>query len=311
MEHSRSRRPVVSYWDSPIQLEAVRVFAAIAELKSFRGAAHALRLPRSTISRRLAVLETALETRLLQRTTRHVSLTDAGEAFLTQVGPALAAIADAERTVLDARSEPRGLLRVTATVSMAEHVGGILLDLVDRHPQIRLELDFTDRHVDLVAEGYDIAIRSGALADSSLIARPLGTGSSGYFASPAYLKRRGRPKLPSELAKHDCIVFSGSARGERWRFQHKQRTEEVTVRKRIVANSLVIVRQAAIAGHGIAWLPGPYVSAELARGKLVPVLADRWPPPLPMHLVYPSSRHLAPQVRVALELLRERFTLPH
>jgi len=311
MEHSRSRRPLVSYLDSPIQLDAVRVFAAIAELKSFRGAANALRLPRSTISRRLAELETALETRLLQRTTRHVSLTDAGEAFLTQVGPALAAIADAERTVLDAGSEPRGLLRVTATVSMAEHVGGILLDLVEQYPQIRLELEFTDRHVDLVAEGYDIAIRSGALADSSLIARPLGTGSSGYFASPTYLKRRGRPKLPSELAKHDCIVFSGSSRGERWRFQHKQRTEEVTVRKRIVANALVIVRQAAIAGHGIAWLPGPYVSAELARGKLVPVLADRWPPPVPMHLVYPSARHLAPQVRVALELLRERFTLPH
>ena len=311
MDNPRDRRPLTNRWDNLVELEAVRVFAAVAELRSFRGAAASLRLPRSTVSRRLAILETALETRLLQRTTRHVSLTDAGEAFLRQVGPALAVIADAGRTVLDARAEPRGVLRVTATVSMAEHVGGILLELVDRHPEIRLELEFTDRHVDLVAEGYDIAIRGGALADSSLIARPLGQGPSGYFASPAYLKRRGRPKVPSDLARHDCIVFSGTSRVERWRFQHKKRTVEVTVRKRMVSNALSIVRLAALAGHGIAWMPGSYASAEVARGKLVPVLSEHWPPPMPLQLVYPSSRHLAPQVRAAIELLLARFTIQH
>ncbi|MCX5743195.1 MAG: LysR family transcriptional regulator [Proteobacteria bacterium] len=301
---------MVAHWDSLAELEAVRVFAAVAELKSFRGAAVTLRLPRSTVSRRLATLEAALETRLLQRTTRSVSLTEAGEAFLTRVRPALAAIADAGRTVLDARAEPRGLLRVTATVSMAEHVGGILLELVDRYPQIRLELDFTDRHVDLVAEGYDIALRGGALADSSLIARPLGQGPSGYFASPAYLKRRGAPKVPRDLATHDCLVFSGSSRGERWRFQRGKRTEEVTVRKRMVTNALSVVRLATLAGHGIAWIPAAYASTDVARGKLVPVLASHWPPPLQMQLVYPSARHLAPQVRVAIELLLARFEMP-
>ena len=310
MDNPRSRRPLTSSWDSPADLDAVRVFVAVAELRSFRGAAQALRIPRSTVSRRLATLETALETRLLQRTTRQVSLTDAGEAFLAQVRPALAALADAGRAVLDAGSEPRGLLRVTATVSMAEHVGGLLLELVARHPQLRLELDFTDRQVDLVAEGYDIAIRSGALADSSLIARPLGPRVSGYYASPAYLKRRGHPKVPRDLALHDCIVFSGTSRGERWRFQHRRRAEEVTVRRRIVANSVAVVRAAALAGHGIAWMPGPYVSAEVARGKLVPVLAAYWLPAQPLQLVYPSARHLAPQVRAAIELLLERFTLP-
>lgn len=198
MDNSRSRRPLVAHWDNPFELEAVRVFAAVAELKSFRGAAEALRIPRSTVSRRLVTLEAALETRLLQRTTRNVSLTDAGEVFLTQVGPALAAIADAGRTVLDARAEPRGVLRVTATPAMAELVGGILLELVERYPLIRLELDFTDRQIDLVAEGFDIAVRSGTLADSSLIARPLGQGRGGYFASPAYVKRRGRPKVPKD-----------------------------------------------------------------------------------------------------------------
>jgi DNA-binding transcriptional LysR family regulator len=311
MDNSRSRRTLVNRWDNLAELEAVRVFAAVAELKSFRGAAAALGLPRSTVSRRLATLETALEARLLQRTTRQVSLTDAGEAFLTQVAPALAVIADAGRTVLDARAEPRGLLRVTATASMAEGVGAILLELVDRYPDVRLELDFTDRQVDLVAEGYDIAIRPGVLADSSLISRPLGHGAGGYFASPAYLKRRGKPKQPRDLADHDCIVFSGSTRRERWKFQHGKRTEEVTVKKRIVANALSVVRLAALAGHGIAWMPGTVADPEVARGKLVPVLQKHWPAPMPVQLLYPTSRHLAPQVRAAVELLLARFTLPN
>jgi DNA-binding transcriptional LysR family regulator len=180
---------------------------------------------------------------------------------------------------------------------------------VERYPQIRLDLDFSDRQIDLVAEGFDIAVRSGALADSSLIARPLGQGRGGYFASPAYVKRRGRPKLPRDLAQHDCIVFSGSTRAERWRFLHKKRAEEVTVKKRMVANSLAIVRMAALAGHGIAWLPGTYARDEVARGKLVPLLEEHWPPPMQMQLVYPSSRHLAPQVRAAIELLLAKFTL--
>jgi len=310
MDNPRARRSLVNRWDNLEEIEAVRVFAAVAKLRSFRGAAAALGVPRSTVSRRLATLEAALETRLLQRTTRQISLTDAGEAFLAQVAPALATIADAARTLLDARAEPRGLLRVTAPELMAETVGGILLELIERHPQIRLELDFSDRQVDLVAEGYDIAIRPGALADSTLIARPLGHGVGGYFASPAYLERRGHPKLPRELAHHDCIVFSGSPRGERWQFQHPKRTEEITVKKRIVANALSVVRLAALAGQGVAWMPGGVASADVARGELVPVLAELWPPPMPVQLLYPTSRHLAPQVRAAVELLLERFTIP-
>ena len=311
MDNARARRTLVNRWDNLAELEAVRVFAAVAELKSFRGAAAALGLPRSTVSRRLATLETALEARLLQRTTRQVSLTDAGEAFLTQVAPALSAIADAGRTVLDARAEPRGLLRVTATMSMAESIGAILLELVERHPEVRLELDFTDRQVDLVAEGYDIAIRPGVLADSSLIARPLGHGSGGYFASPAYLERRGKPKQPRDLLDHDCIVFSGSTRRERWSFQRGKRTEEITVKKRIVANALSVVRLAALAGHGVAWMPGTVANADVARGKLAPVLQKHWPAPMPVQLLYPTSRHLAPQVRAAIDLLLQRLTQRH
>jgi DNA-binding transcriptional LysR family regulator len=310
MDNPRARASLVNGWDNLGELDGVRVFATVAELKSFRGAAAALGIPRSTVSRRLATLEAALETRLLQRTTRKISLTDAGEAFLMQVGPALTRIADAGRTVMDARAKPSGVLRVTATASSAHTVGGILLELVRRHPEIRLELDFSNRQVDLVAEGYDIAIRPGALADSTLIARPLGHAVAGYFASPAYLKRRGRPKLPSDLVEHDCIVFSGSPRAGRWRFQQKKRPVEITVRKRIVANALSVVQLAAIGGHGVAWIPAGLVSADVARGKLVPVLAEFWPAAVPIQLLYPTSRHLAPQVRAAVDLLLERFNNP-
>jgi len=310
MDARRARLSKVNRWDDLAELEAVRVFAAVAELKSFRGAALAVGLPRSTVSRRLAALEAALDTRLLQRTTRQVNLTDAGELFLARIRPALGTIADAGRALLDARAEPRGLLRVTTTPALAETVGGILLELLDRHPQLRLELDFSDHVVDLVAEGYDLAIRPGALADSTLIARPLGQGGAGYFASPAYLERRPAPKKPRDLAQHECIVFSGSSRAERWHFRDAKRLTEIVVKKRIVANSLPIVRLAALAGHGIAWLPAKMVEADVRRGKLVAVLARFWPPPMPIQVVYPTARHVAPQVRSAVELLLERFALP-
>jgi DNA-binding transcriptional LysR family regulator len=308
VDNARQKTLLVNRWDNLPELEAVRVFAAVAELRSFRGAASALRLPRSTVSRRLGTLESSLRTRLLQRTTRHVSLTEAGEAFLKRITPALAMIGDAGRSILDAHAEPRGLLRLTATPAMAETVGTILLELLARYPHVRLELDFTDRQVDLVAEGFDIAIRAGVLGDSSLMARPLSAGTAGYFASPAYLKERRRPKVPRDLLKHDGIVFAGSSRGARWRFESKKHGEqEVVVPTRIVANSLLLVRQAATAGFGVAWMPESFAQPEIARGELVPVLADYWPAPIPLQLVYPSARHLAPQVRAALDLLARRL----
>lgn len=303
MDNQRSGSSLFNQWDNLPELEAVRVFAAVAELKSFRGAAAALRLPRSTVSRRLGTLEAALKTRLLQRTTRQVALTDAGEAFLKQVGPALAMIRAAGRGVLDATAEPRGLLRVTATPPTAETVGAILLSLVERHPGVRVELDFTDRQVDLVAEGFDIAIRAGPLADSSLVARPLGRGQPGYFASPKYLEKHGRPRKPQDLARHDCIVFTGSTRGPRWSFLDGGKRVEVTVRGPLRANSMALMRLAAVRGAGVVWLPGVMARDDVAAGRLVPVLRSYWPEPVPMQLLYPSARHLAPQVRAAVELL--------
>lgn len=281
------------------------MFAAVAELRSFRGAGAALSLPRSTVSRRLAELEQTLGTRLLQRTTRQVSLTGAGELFLADIGPALQHLGDAARRIVDARSEPHGVVRMTATVSMAERVGGILLDLLDEHPELGLELEFTDRQVDLVAEGFDLALRAGKLADSSLVARQLEPGRQGYFASPRYLAGRPRLTQPAQLVDHACVVFSGQSRGARWAFQIDGKQVTLPVRGRVVANNLGVARLAAVRGFGVAWLPEMTAATDLERGKLIAVLDKFWLPPIPIQLVYPSARLLAPQVRVALEALAD------
>lgn len=306
MDKATAKRSLATRWDSDFDLDAVRVFTAVAELASFRGAASALRLPRSTVSRRIAELEDALDTRLFQRTTRHVALTEVGEAFLRQVRPGLAMIADAGRTVTETRAEPRGALRVTGSASMGEAIGSHLFELVEKYPAIRLELEFTDRTVDLVGEGFDIAIRPGVLADSSLIARPLGVSQAGYYASPAYVKRRGVPKRPRDIVDQDhaCIVFASTSRGNRWLFGRGAKREEVVVPRTHVTNTLGLVRLAVAKGHGIGWLPGAQAQD---RSQLVPILEKYWPPPMPVSLVYPSARHLAPQVRVAIEHLQARL----
>lgn len=306
MDNPRSGRRLGTRWDNLPELEAVRVFAAVAQLRSFRGAAAALQLPRSTVSRRLSTLEKWLGTRLLQRTTRQVSLTPAGEVFLTDVTPALTTIGDAGQRLLAAKNEPSGLVRLTSTVGSADLVGAAMLELLDRYPRVRVEMDFTDRTVDLVAEGFDLALRAGKLAESTLIARTVGQGQNGYYASPGYLEGR-RLTHPDQLVEHQLIVFSGSARGLRWPFQIGNRIQEVPVQGRLVVNSLSVAQLAACRGHGITWLPGPFGREEVKRGALVPVLRKFWPPPAPVHLVYPSARHVLPQVRVAMELIASRL----
>jgi DNA-binding transcriptional LysR family regulator len=310
VDNPRSRKALANRLDNLPSLEGLRVFAAVAELKSFRGASVALGLPRSTVSRRLADLEMALDTRLLQRTTRQVSLTNAGELFLADIAPALQQLGDASQRIVDANKQPRGLVRMTATPAMAERLGSILLDLLDQYPHVRFELELTDRNVDLIGEGFDLALRAGKLGDSSLIARQLPPARAGYFASPAYLDAHPRLTHPSQLVDHACIVFTGSQRRARWGFAIDGKHTEITVRGRVVANSLAVVRMAAIREHGIAWLPDPLSAHQQEAGLLIPVLKKFWLPPTPLQLVYPSSRSLAPQVRVAIESLAIELAKP-
>ncbi len=307
MERPRRQAAAANRWVALPQLEAVRVFAAVAEFLSFREAALALGLPRSTVSRHIGLLESALGARLLQRTTRRVSLTNAGELFFAEVTPALQSIGDAGRRLLDAQGEPRGLLRLSATPSAAERVGALMLDFVEQNPHVRVDLDFSDRQIDLVAEGFDLAIRTGRLADSTLVARQVGEGASGYYASAQYVRSRPRLLRPAQLTGHDCIVFTGSSRGGRWAFVVGKRAQSVAVHGRIVTSSLAVAKLAVLRHHGISWLPEPLARAEVRAGRLIPVLTKFWPASTPIQIVYPSARHLAPQVRAAIEFLAKKL----
>lgn len=311
MDNRGFANKLVHQWDNLPPLEGVRVFVAVADTRNFRGAAKALKVPKSTVSRRLAELEQQLGFQLLQRTTRQVALTEAGESFYRQVAPALALICDAHRELIDAQQTPSGLLKITATPGLGERgLSETLIGFLREYPQVRLQLDLLDRHVDLVGEGYDAAFRVGALPDSTLVARPLSYGSAVYCASPGYLKRRGRPLRPEDIAKHDCIVFSGVQRTGRWVFRRGKRTVEVPVRGRLVVNSFQVACDAACADLGICWLPRAAARAALEKRALVTVLDEFALPPIPMQLVYPSARLMSPKVRAFVNWVQTNLKLP-
>jgi DNA-binding transcriptional LysR family regulator len=256
-----------------IEIGAVELFVRVAELRSFRAAGDALGVPRSTVSRRVAELESALGTRLFHRTTRHVELTSAGKTYLRACGPALGTIMEAGRALATRSEDTAGRLRVTAPVTLAETLlGEVVAECLARHPQMRLELVLTDRHVDLVEEKFDLAFRSGTLKDTSVVAHEIGRGQVRCFASREYLRDRGTPVTPRDLRRHECILFTPFAPRGRWTFRSRGRAMEVPVRGRLVVNSIPLAIEAAARGLGIARLPGALVIEGLAANQLVEVL---------------------------------------
>jgi DNA-binding transcriptional LysR family regulator len=291
-----------------IDLNAVLVFAKVAELSTFRAAARALKIPKSTISVRVAQLEARLGQRLIERTTRSLRLTDAGSAYYRRIAPALDAMHEAERTLDDLKAQPSGRLRVTATIEGGQFLlAPIFAEYMQRYPGVELEVVLADRHVDLVAEGFDLAVRSGQLADSSLIAKRLSAvGAMRLYASAEYLKARGEPRRPEHLSEHDCLVMSSQSSANLWSFQVQRKIVAFSVKARAIANSFVVLRQLAAAGLGIARMPETLGNAQTG-GKLRTVLDAYAPPPIPLHAIYPSARHLSPKVRALVELLEKNF----
>lgn len=293
---------------SQLDLNAVTAFVAVVEHRSFRAAARNLNVPKSTVSRRVALLEEQLGVQLLQRTTRTVTLTDVGEAFHQRAAQALSTLTDAAREVQEAEASPRGVLRMTAPVTFAEHfLGDIVTEFLRANPDVRVTLDLTDRYVDLVAEGYDLALRAGVLQDSSLRARLLGTNAVVLVASPRYLEQHGTPRSPADLLEHDCIVNAGTERGAKWPVLVKRKVTMVPVRARVAVSSFMLVREFAAAGLGIARLPAGFSADDEAEGTLVRVLADFQPPPMPLHAVFPPGPRLSPRVRAFVDLLAARL----
>jgi DNA-binding transcriptional LysR family regulator len=292
-----------------MDLNEILVFARVVQAGSFTAAAAALGMPKSTVSRKVSDLEQRLHSRLLQRTTRKLSLTDVGRTYYDYCARIVGEVEDAERAVSTLQETPRGLLRVTAPINVA-FLGPIVSDYLKRYPEVRLDLFCTGRTVDLVEERFDVGIRGGALADSTLIARRLGSATWLLVATPGYLQRRGRPRSPDDLRKHDCLLFGAGPDSGGLRLENGDRSVQVALSPRLTVTDIDVVYAVATAGLGIAVLPAFRCVEDLRARRLTRVLADWNVPSTFLHVVYPSTRHVSPKVKSFVDHLHARMTPP-
>jgi len=288
------------------RLDAIGTFVAVAEQRSFVAAARRLRLSPSAVTRTIGALEERLGLRLLQRTTRSVALTDAGTRYLLRARRILAEVEEADGEALAERTAPTGRLAVAASSAFGRaHVAPALTSYLARNEAVVGELFLADRFVNLVEEGIDIAVRIGVLADSSLVARSLGLTRRVLVASPAYLDERGTPRSPEALTKHRIVQFTSLTPTPEWKFFRGKTVEQVSLAPSFVTNSAEVAVAHAEAGRGLA-LVLAYQAIEAVRsGRLRVVLARHEPPPLPIQLVYPTSRLLSTKVRAFVEHVSE------
>ena len=288
------------------RLGAMQAFVAVADLKGFAAAARKLGLSPSGVTRLIAALEDRLGARLLQRTTRSVTLTDAGVRYLERARRILADIEEAEIAAEGERARPSGRLVISAPVGFGRlHVSPVLTAYLKRHREVSAELRLQDRMINLVEEGVDLAVRIGHLADSSLVARHVGDIRRITVASPKYLQSRGEPKKLQDLAGHDTIQFGASAGAAEWRFVDNGSEVRLNFAPRLSTNSAAAAIQYAEAGGGLTRVLAYQVADAIQRGRLKIVLAKFEQPPLPIHIVYPTSRLLSAKVRTFIDLVVE------
>ena len=295
-----------------MDLNHVAVFARVVELESFTAAAKQLGLPKSSVSRTVTRLEDELGVRLLQRTTRKLHLTEAGQAYYERARVSLTGLEEAASAATNLSAEPRGTVRMTAPADIgAMNLGEMVARFVRKYPLVHVEISLSSRFVDLVAEGFDLALRAGKMADSSLVARRIGSDSLGIFAAPAYLRRRGRPKTLADLAAHDCVLFRGTHGKSEWQLTGPRGEERVTVRGPLNVDEMAFVQQAVAAGVGIALLPTIGVRLAAARGRLpmpVRLLPEYSVGGGNLNLVSPSTRFQSASVIAFRDFLIEELT---
>lgn len=292
------------------RFQAMSVFAAVVDTGSFVKAADALAMSKAAVSRHVAELESRLGVRLLHRTTRRLSLTDEGEVFHARCRALLADLADAEAEAMAQAGEASGLLRVNVPVTFGlMHLAPLWPAFLALHPKLALDVTLSDRVVDLVDEGYDLAVRIARLPASSLVSRQLSSTRMMLCASPAYLRAHGAPAHPSALAAHAVIGYSLLATGDTWTFARGADTVSVTVAPRMRTNSGDTCVAAAIAGQGLVLQPSFMLGAPLAAGTLVEVLPEWRAAELGIHVVYPSRQHVPPKVRRLIEFLVDAFAM--
>jgi DNA-binding transcriptional LysR family regulator len=289
---------------------AMRSFVRVVESGSFSSVARELGASQPAVSKQIAWLERRLGNRLIERTTRRLSFTEEALQYYDRASSILEQLDDAERLVRKRRGEIGGTLRLACSVGFGRfQVVPRLKNFLERHPQLRIELRMSDALVDVAAEGLDVAIRIGTVNDEGLIARPLGTTHRAVVAAPAYLKGRRLPRVPADLAAHECVVYSGLAARNEWRFNGPDGPLSVRVQGRFEVNSSEGVREAVLAGMGAAFSP-VWLFGDVLRARQVKLLLPDYPgEPLPIHGLSPVSRRHSAKVRALLDYLEAEFLL--
>ncbi|UUX49879.1 LysR family transcriptional regulator [Nisaea acidiphila] len=289
-------------------LTAMKVFCSVVENDSLAGASRTLNVSPSVVSKQLSGLEDRLGVRLLNRTTRRVSLTEVGSAYYERCKRILADVDEAEIAVSQAHSAPRGLLKVTAPTTFAHrHVAPHLPEFLDRYPEVEVQLLVNDRVVDLVDEGIDLAIRIAQLKDSSLIARKLAVNHRMLVASPDYVKKWGSPANPDQLSDHSLITYAPGNPINDWHFMVDNQQKILRAKGTLAMNNGDSVLQTVLAGGGLAMLAAFMAGEHVKTGKLVTLLDDYVREDVPIYAVYPSGRHLSPKVRAFVDFLVELY----
>ncbi|HUR41908.1 MAG TPA: LysR substrate-binding domain-containing protein [Verrucomicrobiae bacterium] len=290
-------------------LDDIACFVAVVDRGSFTAAADELGVSRSAASKQVSHLESRLRARLLNRTTRRLSLTEVGEVFYESARRGLQEIGEAEAAVSRLQSAPRGVLRLNVPMSFGIlHVAPALPAFLERYPEVRLEVRFDDRKLDLVEEAFDVAVRIGELAESSLVARRIAACPHVICATPAYLRRHGEPHRPDELRGHNALAFSYAEAPSQWTLTARDGKEvKVPVDGSVRMNNSLALRELLLAGVGLALTPRFVVGRDLEAGRLKAVLTDYRVREPGAFAVYPQRRHLSPKVRAFVDFIAERL----
>jgi DNA-binding transcriptional LysR family regulator len=290
------------------KLDAMNAFAKVVAAGSYAEAARRLGLTRSAVSKAVMELEQILGARLLDRTTRRVTPTEAGRAYYERVASILADVEETELQISRLHEEPRGVLKVNAPMSFGIlYLGDAIAEFMARYPELRLELVLNDRFIDPLEEGVDVTIRIGTLSDSSLIARRLAPARRALVAAPAYLAKHGAPDTPADLVNHRCLAYGHMAAVHRWQLVQDGEVVNVQISAALCSNNGEVLRAAALAGNGIADLPTFLVGPDIAAGRLQPVLTATPPTELGIFALYAPNRYLAAKTRVFIDFLVGRF----
>jgi DNA-binding transcriptional LysR family regulator len=287
-------------------LNDLDTFLRVVSAGSLTGAAKALDLPVSSVSRRLSRLEEQLGVRLLHRTTRSLRLTEMGEAFHQRVARSFAEVQQAQRDLVAQGGVPRGRVRMSGPADLAS-LGGVIAAFVIRYPDVHIDLDLSNRFVDLVGEGFDLALRAGSLVDSSLVAHKLSTSAMRIVGTPAYFGHRGLPKSVAELHGHTAVAFGQATGPVVWPLLERGKQVRVTLEARVAVNNILGVKSAVLQSAGIARLPQMIVEEELRDGSLREALPETVSDVSTLSIVYPSRRLVTPAVRALVEHLRDYF----